>query len=47
MIQSADGGTGILYKITEPTTWRGGVLILKDEEDVKPLARCEEKKIMV
>ena len=34
-----------LHKITTPTAWRGGVQILKEyEEDVKPSARCEEKR---
>ena len=31
-------------KITKPTAWRGGGQIPKEEEDAKPLARCEEKR---
>ena len=32
-------------KNTKPTAWRGGVQILKEEEeDAKPSATCEEKK---
>ena len=45
MIKSADGSAGLLHKITEPTAWRGGVQILrKEEEDAKWMARCEEKR---
>ena len=45
MIRSAEGGTGLLLKLTDSTAWRGGVQILKEEEeDAKPLARCEEKE---
>ena len=34
----------MLHKITKPTAWRGGVQILKEEEeDSKHLASCEEK----
>ena len=44
MIASAEGGTGLLRKITEPTARRGGVPSLHDEENVKPSARCEEKR---
>ena len=44
MIASAQGGTGQLHKITEPTAWRGEVQILHEEENVKPSARCEEKR---
>ena len=45
MVKSADGRKGLLHTITNPTAWRGGVQILKEEEeDVKPLARCEEKR---
>ena len=44
MIKSADGSTGLLHTITEPTAWRGGGLILKkDEEDARQWARCEEE----
>ena len=45
MIKSAGGRTGHVHKITKPTAWRGGVQMLKDEEeDGQPSARCEEKK---
>ena len=45
MIKSADGSTGLWHKITMPTPWRGGVQILKEEEeDATPLARFEEKR---
>ena len=45
MIKSAEGGTGLLHNITKPTAGRGGVQILKEEEeDAKPFARCEEKR---
>ena len=33
MIASDDGGTGLLHKMTKPTAWRGGVQILKEEEE--------------
>ena len=42
---SADGGTGLLQKYTKTTAWRGGVQIQKEEEeDVKRMVRCEEKR---
>ena len=45
MISSAGGRTDFLHKITKPTAWRGGVQILKEEEeDAKLLSRCEEKR---
>ena len=45
LIRSADGGAGLLHTVTKPTTWRGRVQILKEEEeDAQPLARCEEKR---
>ena len=45
MIASADGEAGLLHKITKPTALRGGMQILKEEEeDAQPLARCEEKR---
>ena len=45
MINSADGGSGLLHNITKPTAWREGTQILKEEEeDAKPLARCSEKR---
>ena len=38
-------GSGLLHKITQPTALIGGVQVLKEEEkDVRPLARCEEKR---
>ena len=44
-MNSAEVGTRLLQKITKSTAWRGGVQILKEEEeDVKPLARCDEKR---
>ena len=33
MIKSAEGSAGLLHKITKPTVWRGGVQILKEEEE--------------
>ena len=45
MTASADGGTGLLHKITKPRAWREGVQIVKEEEkDAKSSARCEEKR---
>ena len=45
MIKSGEGGAGVLHKITKPTMWRGGVQILKEEEeDARLLDRCEAKK---
>ena len=45
MTAKAGGGAGLLHKITKPRAWRGGAQILKDEEeDAKPLARCEERR---
>ena len=45
MIMSAEGGAGLLHKITKPTMWRGGVQILKEEEEDARLSdRCEAKK---
>ena len=32
MIKSAEGSAGLLHKITEPATWKGGAHILKTEE---------------
>ena len=47
MIKSADRRTGLLRKITKPTTWRGGVQILKEEEEKKKewakLWQCDAK----
>ena len=44
MIVSAEG-SDLLHKITQSTAWRGGVQDLEEEEkDVRPLARCEEKR---
>ena len=44
MIKSAEGNAGLLHKITKPTMWRGGVQILKKEEDARLLDRCEAKR---
>ena len=44
MIKSAEGSAGLLHKITTPTMWRGGVQILKKEEDARLLDRCEAKR---
>ena len=45
MIQSAEGSAGLLHIITKPTMWRGGVQILKEEEeDARLLDRCEAKR---
>ena len=44
MIKSADGSARLLHKITKPTAWRGVQILKKEEEDAKPLARCEEKR---
>ena len=45
MIKSAEESACLLYKITKPTMWRGGVQILeKDEEDARLLDRCEAKR---
>ena len=45
MIKSAEGSAGFLRKITKPTMWRGGMQILKDEEeDARLLDGCEAKK---
>ena len=45
MIKSAERSAGLLHKITQPTMWRGGVQILKkEEEDAKVLDRCEAKR---
>ena len=35
---------GLLLKISQPTAWKGGVQLLKEEEGAKPVATCEEKK---
>ena len=44
MINSAEGSAGLLHKITKPTMWRGGVQILKkNEEDARLLHRCDAK----
>ena len=36
MNKIAEGSAGLLHKITKPTTWRRGALILKKEEAVGP-----------
>ena len=44
MIESAEGSTGLLHKISKPTAWRGGAQILKsEEEDARLLDRGEAK----
>ena len=37
MIKSAEWSAGLLHTITKPTMWRGGVQILKEEEDARLL----------
>ena len=45
MIENADGSAGLLHRITMPAAWRGGVQILKEEEeDVRLIDRCEDKR---
>ena len=45
MIKSADESAGLLHKITKPPAWRGGVQILKEEEEnARPMNRFEEKR---
>ena len=45
MIKSAEGSAGFVHKTTKPTMWRGGVQILKkEEEDTRLLDRCEAKR---
>ena len=45
MTESAEGGAGLLHKITKRTMWRGGVQILKEEEEnARLLDRCEAKR---
>ena len=46
MIKVADGSAGLLHKNTKPAAWRGGARILKkkEEENVRPLDRCEAKR---
>ena len=45
MIKSAEDSAGLLDKITKPTMWRGGVQMLKkEEEDARLLGRCEGKR---
>ena len=39
MIKSAEGRVGLLHKITKPTLWRGGVQILKEEEEGREVVR--------
>ena len=46
-MESAEGSAGLLHKITKPTMWRGGLQILKKEEEgenVRLLDRCEAKR---
>ena len=44
MVKSAEGSAGLLHKNTKPTAGRGGAQILKKEEDVRLLDRCEAKR---
>ena len=45
MIKGAEGSAGLFLKITKPAAWRGGVQILKkEEEDARLLDRCEAKR---
>ena len=45
MIKSAEGSAGLLHNITKPAMWRGGIQILKqEEEDARLLDRCEAKR---
>ena len=45
MIKSAESSAGLHHRITKPTSWRGGVQILKkEEEDARLLDRCEAKR---
>ena len=44
MVASAEGGAGLVHKITRPTAWRRGGQVLEEvERDVRPLKGCEEK----
>ena len=44
MIKNVDGSAGLLHRITMPAAWRGGVQILEEEEDARPMGRCKEKR---
>ena len=44
MIQSALGSAGLLHTIAKLTMWRGGVQILKEEEDARLQDCCEAKR---
>ena len=44
MIASAEGGSGWLHRISEPTVWREGIQIREEEDDNRPMERSEEKK---
>ena len=45
IVACVEGGTGFLHTVTKPTAWREGIQILEEEdEDVRSLARCEEKR---
>ena len=42
LLDSADGGAGLLHHITKPRPWRGGAQVLVDVfEDAHPLKRVE------
>ena len=44
MIKRAEWKCRFLHNITKPMAWRGGMQILKEEEeDANPMARCEGK----
>ena len=45
MIKGAEGGAGLLNKITKPTAWRGGAPILrKKRTHARLVDRCEAKR---
>ena len=44
MIKSEDGSAELLHTITKPAAWRGVAQILREEEDVRLLDRCEAKR---
>ena len=44
MIASAEGGTSLLRKITKPTARRAECKFCTKKKNVKPSARCEEKR---
>ena len=45
MIASAEGGAGWLHRFSKPTVWRGGIRILREEEEEnRPVERSKEKR---